>query len=194
MTIVLKRAGRSVRVFRLIKHIPDHFPTGATKPIPGAFRLTQDDIDDGIQRGIPPLFSVWNHAKTNVSEALRIRRARDGYSPFQWSVGAIEDIRVQGVDSLTVYEDPLPRRDGSGARGHCGIAGLVPDHRQAKGREKEAYRALQVALCDSCAPLTDKPSRPLRPTVQIIAIAAVAIIVAGTAIRLASCQLQAITP
>ncbi len=68
----------------------------------------------------------------------------------------IESISVAGCDPLVVYEDPRPASDGPGADGHAGIAGLVPDHRHPKGREKEQYRAFQVRLSDTCEPVVEE--------------------------------------
>jgi hypothetical protein len=151
---MLKRASRRVTVFRLVKHIDDHYPPGADRPLPGAFRLTDADIADANRRGIPPLLSVWDHEKTTTSQAKAIRTAdgaKGDYSPFAWTVADLEDLRVPDAQPLEVFEDPLPPEKGPGADGHGGISGLrgvaPPPKRSAAW---EAYRQLQMELARAC--------------------------------------------
>ncbi len=155
MTTLLKRASDEVRVFRLVKHIKDHYPPGAEKPLPGAFRLTNDDIADGVQRNIPPLLSVWDSAKTTVVQARMIRGSVAEYSPFCWSVATIRAIRIASAESLEVYHDPLTEITAAGACGHAGVAGL--GKAKASKKEKEAHRELQVRLAEACAPWNEEP-------------------------------------
>jgi len=139
------------------------FPPGNTRPEPIAFRLTEDDLADGAKRGIPALLSVWRCGKTTVAQARVIRGQIVEDAPFYWLVSAIEAIRVANAAPLVVYEDPLLNDSRPGVDGHAGIVGIIPGHQRltkAQKAAKEAERAYQAALAQSCQPYVEAPRSP----------------------------------
>lgn len=146
----------TARVFRLIKR-GDCFPPTAAKPLPGAFRLTNDDYDDAQRRRMPPLLSVWMHDATTVSQSRAFVIREGEYEPFQWPVEDVEKI-AEGDVALTVHEDPL-EDERAGAAGHSGICGLGPADGRPKGEAKRIYKALanQLAEAATSGPL-EEPS------------------------------------
>ncbi len=137
-------------VFRLIKHTAAHYPPGATKPIPGAFRLTKDDCEDGKRRNLPALLSVFDATRTSVGQAQRLRNQTNN-TAFCWRASDV--LTVGGFDGalLCVVADPDPYSVGAGARGHCGVGGLFRGNEEPKTpSDKLAHKAIASALVDLC--------------------------------------------
>ncbi len=152
----LTRCSPRARVFRLVNVGTQTFPPGAEKPLPGEFRPTDDDISEGLRRGLPPLLSVWDHAKTTIRQAKAFSDRPRERRAFGWSVDTIEAIQVTGHGGLQCFEDPLLHDARPGASGHCGISGLVPDGRRAKGPEKLIYKEVQSRLAELCRPISER--------------------------------------
>jgi hypothetical protein len=147
----LPRVNAGATVFRLVKNVAGHFPPDAVKPLPGAFKITETDMADGRARGIPALFSVYNASRTSIACArtLRAQEERDS-TPFCWSVNSIHAISGFKEVPLEVLCDPDPWHKGPGARGHCGVAGLVRGYEEPKGADKLVVKAIRSALIDAC--------------------------------------------
>ncbi len=159
-------------VLRLVRNLRDHFPPDAKKPLPGALKLTKDDLADGAARGTPPVFSVFLAERTSVTQARAIRgQDEDASTPFCWKVDGV--VRVQSFEGpLAVVADPEPWASGPGARGHSGITGLVPGCREPKGPEKLIEKRVRSELIDLCErfdpTIHPSPSLPIRLVDEVV--------------------------
>lgn len=144
-------------MFRLVSHNDEHFPPNAEKPHPEAFRLTNDDRDDGKRRNLPSSLSVFEVGSTTVEEGRAIRKAQataagrtaSDTTPFALDVARVRTINVpQDFIPLDVVSDPLDPMWGPGSNGHAGITGL--DGRAGSPDLKNKLRGLRSDLRDIC--------------------------------------------
>ena len=160
--MALQPLDQSARVFRLVSHTPEHFPSGADKPHPEAFRLTDDDHNDAKTRGIPPLFSVYDASKTTTTQARAIRKAQADetgralpeMTPFELLVSGIRTVSVpRPLAPLDVVSDPEDPKWGPGSEGHSGITGL--EGKPGTPNLKLLLRQLRSDLRDLCMPMNE---------------------------------------
>jgi hypothetical protein len=133
-------------VFRLatIKH---NFPPGSEKLHVVHLELSENDKSQALQRGTPPLLSVFDSSRTTVAQAEAIRSVPGDSLAFGLRVPEVRSLVVLGTrQPLRVLRDPLdpPLSSFPGADGHCGIQGL--DRRP--GEDRKAYKELRVRLAD----------------------------------------------
>ena len=114
-------------VFRLIREDVSRFiPQGQSGFNGEAFTPSDTDKKDADELGTPVRVSVWETTVTTVEQA----RAFRGGMPcraFRLQVSEVLSVRAKWPNEaarLRVVHDPLPKGDGPGADGHCGIEGL----------------------------------------------------------------------
>ncbi len=143
-------------VFRLVSNTDEHFPPDAPKPHPEAFQLTSADRTEGVARGMPPMLSVFDRARTSLSEGRAIRAAQAAASgrfsvattPFAWLVSSITSIALPDeTPRLEVLADPL-EPPCPGSEGHAGIVGLDGVAGEQNSRNKR--KLLRSKLVDAC--------------------------------------------
>ena len=145
----LKGVAPDTVVFRLVRINKLEFvPPGVEKPLPSAFELSSDDRKDPI-----PLLTVWDHAKSSISQVNAIRNDEGGSNKAFALRAADVEKKVSfhdGSHPLHVVRDPLDL-SLPGADGHCGISGLHKRH----GEQTQWYKSLRVQLVDLCWPIDD---------------------------------------
>lgn len=159
--MTLSRCADDAYVFRSIK-VKEHFPPDAAKPLPLAMRLTEIDIADGKERGVPALFSTWDCSMTTVAQSFVMRQKTnptahpDDYRTVRWCAARVREIGAVELNlKLDVLHDPRPQSDGPGAAGHCGISGLIEGYVRAKSDAKLREREAWAQLVDACEPYVD---------------------------------------
>lgn len=143
-------------VFRLatIKHT---FPPDSEKLHVVHLELSENDKSQAVERGTPPLLSVFEADRTTVSQAEVIRGVPKESLAFGWRVPEIRSLDVPGVSrQLRILRDPLdpPLADLPGADGHCGIEGLD----RKPGEDRTIYKELRVRLADISFRFRDETS------------------------------------
>jgi hypothetical protein len=133
-------------VFRLatIKHT---FPPDSEKLHVVHLELSENDKAQAVQRGTPPLLSVFDGSRTTVAQAEAIRSVPGDSLAFGLWVQEVGVLNFLGMrQPLRVLRDPLdpPLSGFPGADGHCGIEGL--DRRP--GEDRKIYKELRVRLAD----------------------------------------------
>lgn len=128
-------------VFRLV--IEGHkvfMPPGVALPLPAWLEPNDEDVAAATKRNRPPGLSVWDCARTRVSDAARIRWGAEppaGVRGFAWRAGRVREIGRNANRHVDVVTHPRDAADGAGADGHALIEGLKrpdvvprPLHRQ----------------------------------------------------------------
>ncbi|HET9228500.1 MAG TPA: hypothetical protein VFR31_17620 [Thermoanaerobaculia bacterium] len=133
-------------VFRLatIKHT---FPPDSEKLHVLHLELSENDKRQAAERGAPALLSVFDAARTTVSQAEAIRGVPEESLAFGLRVPEVGSLTVPGMrQPLRIVRDPLepPLSAMPGAEGHCGIEGLE----RLPGEDRKIYRELRVRLAD----------------------------------------------
>lgn len=145
------------KVIRLVKRIAEHFPPNAEKPLPAAFRITPHDELDGKQRGLQPLFSVWDYLLISIADAKYnlLIESKPGttaadYVGFYIRVDKIDGIGLGPNDiPVSVHRDPDTREGVRRGHAHAGIQGLYcPD--KASKEDKLRIKAIRSQLIDDC--------------------------------------------
>lgn len=133
-------------VFRLatIKHT---FPPDSERLHVVHLELSENDKRQAVERGTPPLLSVFDAVRTTISQAEVIRGVAMESLAFGLRVQEIRSLHVPEMSGpLRVLRDLLdpPLVDLPGADGHCGIEGLDRKH----GENRTIYKELRVRLAD----------------------------------------------
>lgn len=154
----LRPCAEGTTVFRSVKVGPT-FPPDALRPLPGALRLTDADLTDGLARGEQALLSAWQRGITTLAQAFAMRPSAvpSSYRTVQWLVDDVRCIDGMRTETkLEVLEDPLPEEKGAGAEGHRGIVGLVDGcERASLAVDKLRAKAIEFDLAQACSPYVE---------------------------------------
>jgi hypothetical protein len=143
--------------------VPETWPEEATPDVL-AYRPNNVDVADARRKGHPVRLSVWDRAKTTVSQARAFRNVATQQDAWALKVSDViavaaefddERVRFQ-IEPLQVVEDPDPDLQGPGSEGHSGIEGLSTD--EAKKRvAKLFFKRLRLALAQKAERIPEAP-------------------------------------
>jgi hypothetical protein len=143
--------GFEATTLRLVRDEPRFIPPGAKFPNSIAIEPTNEDKEDARRRGLPIRVSVWDRARTSVSQAVTFRRSVEPLRAYSLPVAGVVAVKNRfNLARLRVVEDPLEDLgEEPGADGHCGVEGL--DREQ--GQPRSAWRDMLDELLQYCTEL-----------------------------------------
>ena len=141
-------------IFRITERGKRFLPPDAKLPLPDFFRPTSKDEEQGASLDRPAGLSVWDRELCSVENAKKIVFLPDSHpeevQAFGLTVEMTKKIGKANSAPLDVVAFPYPPEKGPGAAGHAHVEGLA----RPPGASKKQYKALRLALADSCVDIT----------------------------------------